>query len=338
MQQDPRKAILLMLRQAEERGIDQSELQGRTGYSKSRLSEILTSLEREGRIVRQTTGGKKKRVWLKGFEPNAEKPIIRVGYLRSSEYIPILSAIWEVARDTGTAFSMRVYDSPIEISMDVSRGALEMGLAPTVTQFLVAVVTSQTRILMPVATGGASVLENTSSPQWRLATSEMSSMMVLARAYSVAQRLEMVSFSSPVEALQGFTGGSARYIAIWEPYRTVALSRPGVREVARFSDILDSYPCCVLSVQREFTKGHMNVLRRIKEIYRDFQAQAGERFAASVLSRMRRDTGVDERTLLRSLASYRFLKEIDMEQIFSYMAYTGVPIGRDMITDSIIRI
>ncbi|WP_075056371.1 hypothetical protein [Thermogymnomonas acidicola] len=122
---------------------------------------------------------------------------------------------------------MRVYDSPIEISMDVSRGgALEMGLAPTVTQFLVAVVTSQTRILMPVATGGgASVLENTSSPQWRLATSEMSSMMVLARAYSVAQRLEMVSFSSPVEALQGFTGGSARYIAIWEP--TGQLPSPG---------------------------------------------------------------------------------------------------------------
>ncbi|WP_075056370.1 winged helix-turn-helix transcriptional regulator [Thermogymnomonas acidicola] len=74
MQQDPpRKAILLMLRQAEERGIDQSELQGRTGYSKSRLSEILTSLEREGRIVRQTTGGVKRR----GYGSKASSPMQR---------------------------------------------------------------------------------------------------------------------------------------------------------------------------------------------------------------------------------------------------------------------
>jgi len=141
----------------------QSNIVKATGFSRSRVSEVMSRLEKEG-IIGRVAEGRNKRVYLKS-NPVSRRPkgLIRLGLIRSAEY-PFVIPFKKALRDMGFELEIEVFPNGIDVMKALSNGQLELGIAPMITQLYFFSAEFPIQILAPAGAGGSSVLALPSLP------------------------------------------------------------------------------------------------------------------------------------------------------------------------------
>jgi predicted transcriptional regulator len=238
--------IIAHLKSRREEGITQKEMYEFLGISKSYLSETLTALEEEGVIVRTLGPGSIKRIWSSRYYPFPISGVLRVGLLRSSEYLPVLHGVKKNAAVLKKKTHVYVYADAISLLSDLRAGVLEIAFAPLYTTAISSLTYADVRILHLIASGGASVFRSTLNRDQAWLSTEVSTMVLMLRNYlqdsnSISR---LVPFSDPCTGMRKFQKGKYGNICIWEPFASELRGKASVVELATYQELLGELPCC----------------------------------------------------------------------------------------------
>lgn len=311
-------------------GVAQSELYSLLNYSRSHVSETVAALEKSGLVIRKKDGRTGKRLWSREFFPGPLEDAVRVGFLRSSEYIPFLSSLHGVLEENSMELIARVYDSAISMISELHAKTIDMALAPTFTHVLFSMTMRPEVLVCTLADGGSAIMENTRPGCSGIMSSESSSMNLLIRDLPGIENMEHTYFVDPAEASREFLEGGARFIAIWEPYLSELSGRSDVHRVndAGASKLLE--PCCSAGVNKSFYLERSHLIHRIVSRYSELIRDPGADISAG-LEIISSATGYSRDALEKSMLSYRYRSEISVETISGYMRRTGIPVPSSRI-------
>jgi predicted transcriptional regulator len=313
-------------------GYLQADFHSRMGFSKSRVSEILEEMLGAGDIVIRKEAGRSNRAWLSQYYPGRVAGIIRVGMLPSVEYLYHLAAIKDRCRRHGDKLLVTLYQRSADILENLLAGTLDFGFSPLVS-YIMHPENKSLRIISDVATGGSSIFENPSCLNRKIISSEFSSMALLTKAFEkVSGELEVTGSGSAGSALAAFLRGETRYIAIWEPFATQLRDNADIHEVFRFSDTMDSMPCCCLgttSIRLE------NMLSEVQEILSNIKRIASDqKIEGTISEQVKFFSGileVDKAVIRRSLSQYSFLSGSSADSIARLLELIGISMSGDTI-------
>src|SRR5579885_1074784 len=143
------------------REVYQSELVRATGFSKSRVSEVLSELEKKNLIVR-TNVGRNSKIVLKTNIARRGK-IIRLGFVRAAEY-PFLVPLRNILRERSYQLEFVVRENGIDVMMDLLFARVDAAIAPALTQFVFYSIGTPLKIIGPAGSGGSSLLTKKDLP------------------------------------------------------------------------------------------------------------------------------------------------------------------------------
>ncbi len=246
------KALDLVSR-ARSRGMKQKDLENFLGISKSYCSEIISKMVSDGVVKRVSQKGMGATVYLLEFYPGKLDGVTRVGLLKSSEYIPVMSFLMQYAESVRSRVNFRFYDSTIEVLGDLRSGALEFVLAPTNSLILSALLTIDLKIFSGISSGGSGIIFEKEWKKNALLSTEVSSMISLSlRAEGSDVPDEIETFSNPEDGSHRFLNGKYRAIAIWEPYFSILKDEVKPERVVSYTEVLDGFPCCSIATTKTF--------------------------------------------------------------------------------------
>ncbi len=281
-----REAVLQLLKARGCEGVPQSLIPRVLGFSKARVSEVLSQLEAEGLVVRERVGNQfmvrltpeAQNIYAEGAQDasRAMKRVIRLGLVWSSEY-PFITPFAKRLKKRGIILEIRVFGSAVEATAALVRGDVQLALSPLVTQLHFHAAFRNFRIVGGGAYGGASVLWNPEIRSGVVASSKLSTMDAI-RAIAIDQgdvEAERTSyFSRPEEALKLAADGVAEYVVAWHPLNK-ELSLLGMKEVSTMEEYGVSY-CCTLAVTTALCRKERERLAKdyaesINDFLRDWQ-------------------------------------------------------------------
>ena len=305
----------------------QYDLQKRFRISKSYLSDILSRLEKEGRISRAAGDGNTKKV--KAADTDLDGGFFTIGLLKSSEYIPLVAAMRSIT-STNRHLKIRFYSRIEDIFTDMDSGSIDGCCSPLVSAITNFMVRRSFRILFGISSGGSSILYNRDSTGPGILTSENSSMSMLSAKFSDSELKHLISFSDPSEGIKRFLNGDCMYISIWEPYSTI-LKQKGYREILDYESALGKQPCCVLAFSNRFL-GTIDsaTARSLQEKY--LESNYMKNNLGQEIMRFSRSLGIQTDLVRKSLESYEFGPIIITRDI---IARTGFNISEDLLSDLI---
>src|SRR5271165_6213259 len=139
----------------------QSDLVRQSGFSRSRISEVLSSLEESGLVTRIPLG-KNFRVIItaqvRKRRVHSGKEALRLGIIRASEYPFVLPFEKLLREKLNIKLSILTYDNGIDLSRDLSLLRLDLGIAPVLTHFMFFSIGSPIKMIAPAGSGGATIL------------------------------------------------------------------------------------------------------------------------------------------------------------------------------------
>lgn len=324
MQPDRRKTIrnrcLSLIRKATFHGVFQRELEVMLDISKSYCSEVVSSLENGGKIIRNKERGKITRIYVPDYYPGNVAGLVRVGLLRSSEYVPLLSYILEHFGQSGQNVKLRYYNSVFEIMTDFSSHALDLCLAPTTALIFSAIMGSEMKILTGTASGGSGIIQQDNAVNEGILSTETSSMISLALSSQLPDSYpKVVSFDEPANGLRKFLEQKYSKIAIWEPYFSSALKLKGRSVFASYNEMLDSFPCCSLASGISFFSENRDVLEHLTESYLsiDTLKRKDNAYYREALRSVSRVTKFQIQFVERTVGSYDFSSTRIEKQLLS---------------------
>lgn len=282
--------ILSLLRQRGGEGILQSEIPDLLNLSKSTVSETLSKLEEEKRVLRKRVTSKSYRVWCTEFAPEPIPGMMRIGILRASEYPVVVGAGEKI-----DAF-IRVYESSLELTRALVSGHVDVAASPLVTQIFFGILMKNIEIFRIVAMNGSGVVFGNSESEY-FGCSEFSTMEINLREYMRIRdfRGGIRYFRSPEDMVANLV--ELRGIAIWEPYVTILSDR----EVEMFSDVLGDYVCCTLAANKDFLRVNQDLFEEFLDSFDS--GRKNVRKLAQLIE-------MDYRTVKKSISSYI----LDVEQ------------------------
>ncbi len=175
------QAILEILETSKGGEAYQSDLVRQSGSSRSRVSEVLSSLESRG-LISRTSLGKNFQILYTGTSRNLKKrsgKILRLGMIRASEYPFVLPFEKALREKMGVTLRFVFYDNGLDLSRDLSQMRLDLGIAPVLTHFVFFSIGSPIKMIAPAGAGGAAILVNKSRgsrKDFRVATTKLSTM------------------------------------------------------------------------------------------------------------------------------------------------------------------
>ncbi len=223
-----KELVLSLLR---ERGgtLPQSTLRELTGLSKSRLSEILSELEKEGQISRSKMIGKNLSVSL--------TKSLRIGIINAAEY-PFIIPFYKRAKEMGYNVKLEIYQDGVALTRDLTLGRLDVAFSPLVTQLFFKRIFDNIEIIAGGAKGGGGIVGQNCG---KVASTFISSMEEWTLRY--CDEAEIVHAKSPNELIEKFNRREVESIAIWEPYLTLFRNK-GVRV-----NYFEHEHCCTLAIR-----------------------------------------------------------------------------------------
>ncbi|MEM0330229.1 MAG: winged helix-turn-helix transcriptional regulator [Archaeoglobaceae archaeon] len=282
--------IISLLERAKERGELQSDIARKLNLSKSTVSEILSFLEEKKIIARVEVSPKSYRVWLSKFYPQPIEGVLRIGILKASEYVRVVSA----GKKVGAIF--KIYQNGIEATKDLVHGLVDVVASPFVTQAFFGVLMKNITIFRPIAMNGCGVIFSNGRD---FGCSEFSTMERILRKFMKVSGIEerIRYFNSPEDMIAELP--NLRGVAIWEPYLTML---PGKAEY--FSSILGDFLCCSLAVNNEFFEKNRDIFDSFVKEYDKSSPKDGVEDLAALI-------GFSRDLIGKSLHSYNF--EVDFE-------------------------
>jgi predicted transcriptional regulator len=288
----------------------QADLMRATGFSRSTMSEALSSLERR-KMIRRTREGRNSRVVCTSGRRRVGRRL-RLGFTRAAEY-PFLVPLRRLMREDGVELEFGVYENGVGVARDLSLQRIDVGIAPLVTLFMMHSLDAPFKIIGPAGSGGSSVLE---SPKARPSRREgasavctrMSTMEMLIRSaethHNIPELGRLAYASSPSEMEQALMSGSVDLCSIWEPYATMLEAR-GAKRIIRYSELSD-HICCVAAAGDHLGDGLLPRLsKRYSEAMSAFKRDKGASAPAyAALS------GLDASTIRSVAAEYSYPTEI----------------------------
>lgn len=300
--------ISAILEKRMEQGIQQSELERLITISRSYCSELLSGMEKR-RIIVRTKSGTSMRVFLTRYFPGLVNGIMRVGMLRSSEYLPLVSTIMAFAEKFSVRLEIVPLDSVPEILRRLHVGSLDLAMAPSIPTISYGLLSGNIKVLGGIASGGSAILSREGGCKNCVLTSASSTMITMVARTELPVE-EMTVFTNPTHGIQQFLAGNCCSIAIWEPYLTKLMDRPRIRVESTYSKLLDGFPCCVISTNVPFLAKNMQMLDDMMKTYWldpvQFLDKESGIEATKIVGKMTR-TG--RNTLLRSLQDYDFSRK-----------------------------
>jgi len=228
-----REQIMKLLINEKQKGILQAELERKLKFSRSHISETLKKLQNERKVEVRKVSSNINRLWLPLYFPGTLNYQVRIGILRSSEYVIHLSKLMDILEDEKKSVAIRVYESTIELLQDLNQSLLEIVMAPFYPSLLNSLI-YENPIVCPVASGGSAIVSLPGEDI--LYVSETSTMAKFAQVYISSNRnIKMVSMGSMKKNIEQFLkqGG---LIALWEPYLSIALKKHGVKIKAKYEE------------------------------------------------------------------------------------------------------
>jgi len=261
--------ILEILERAGPGGLLQSEIQKFLGLSKSWVSELLSSMERRGLIVRSKGPGKTRIVRLSRYADPSLSGVLTIGMVPSAEYIP-LPLLAKAARGYGFKVEPYIKRSVLDVAIGFMRGEYRLAYLPIYTLPLLKVLGIGFKIIGAVALGGASIVGKSLPDAVSILSSMLSTMEVLSVAYlrssktvskpSSAYRVKY--YRDPDEAVETLEGRGDVAAMLWEPYSSIAEAR-GLKRIP-VSELLGEYHCCVLIAGEDL---HQEILEKVKKAH-----------------------------------------------------------------------
>lgn len=314
-----RNKILHLIRRSRHLGISQRDIELTLDISKSYCSEVVTSLEKEGKVIRRRGEGRDVRFYVPDFFPGSIHGLVRVGMLKSSEYIPIMGSILEQFGEEKTRVKFRFYNGVLDLLNDFGGRALDLCLAPTTALTFSAIIRGDIKILTGTASGGSGVIQQDDPERDNILSTETSSMIALALKSKIPEAFSTVeTYDDPDDGMKRFSAERFGKIAIWEPYFSHILKDPGYSVFVSYSDVLDDFPCCSLAAGAVFFEGNRGALLKLVEKYRDFggAGKAGNQALSNATKLVARATKFEAEFLSSTLASYNFTStRIDRRQL-----------------------
>jgi predicted transcriptional regulator len=286
-------------------GVTQSELERKLSISRSYCSELVKSLEAQGNLMR-VANANTWRIYDRKFYPGPVSGLVRVGFLRSSEYVPILSHIIRAARAMGSEIMPIEYDSAIRALEDLSHGTLELSLVPTLPSLDFSLMNRNTLILMGVSSGGSGIITSDHNCKDCILTSESSTMISLVMEFMKDYPQTQV-FLDPRSGIENFVNGKCCSIAIWEPFLSELISDGKYKLTRTYHEVLGGFPCCALSSNIEFTEREVAMVHLILRGYMSdpLALRNTDDWLRSV-GYIARATRCSRELIEKSLASYNF--------------------------------
>jgi predicted transcriptional regulator len=283
--------ILSLLEASKNRGELQSEIARKLNLSKSTVSEILSALEEKKAVIRAEISPKSYRVWLTKYYPQPIPGVMRIGILKASEYVRVVSA----GRKVGAIF--RIYRNGIEATKDLVHGVVDVVASPLITQAFFGVLMKNIKIFRAVAMNGSGVAFSVGKG---FGCSEFSTMERILRKFMKARGIDerIKFFDSPEDMISELP--NLYGIAIWEPYLSMLGS------VEHFDTVLGDFVCCSLAVNEDFLEINKDLFDKFLEKYDNSSPKEGVEPLAEL-------TGFSKDLIARSLSSYEF--DVGFEEV-----------------------
>ncbi len=301
----------------------QADLVRATGFSKSRVSEVIAKLEREG-IVGRTQVGRNYLVYMKSQAPEKREGKLRLGIIRSAEY-PYVIPLRNYLSGKGIELDIEIYDNGIDVMKELTMGRLDFGISPMVMQLFFYFAEAPIKIIAPAGAGGASIVSNETLPDHpTVASTKLSTMELLVRTTvggALMGEVSTMAYAKSPEALvEMLRAGKAHAASIWEPYATL-LVQAGFRKLADYSDFGEHY-CCTLASHSGLPDRTVELM--LRALGESLSAYASDRDA--YLGPYSALIGVPYHLVSRAASSYHYPEELSVPVILRQMEQAGVRI------------
>jgi predicted transcriptional regulator len=304
------------LKKKRSEGALQSEIHKELKLSKSRVSEVLSELERNKEVVRESIG-KSYRVWFFKFAPRPIEGVMRIGILKAAEYPHVLMA----AERMKNTIHVEVFKDALELTKSLSMSQVDVAFSPFITQTLFALLLKSIKIHCIAAYNGSGIILKGEIGE-TFATSELSAMesnlkLFLEKSGIDPSKLSFRYFECPERMIESFSKCEVNALAIWEPYFTMLKKE---RRHIEFKEVIGDFPCCSMASNIKFYEGSKEILKEFMGNLKNCVEEIDRRkeYAARLLAKK---MGFDEKLVLRSFDSYKFsasFKEGDLEFLDNY--------------------
>ncbi len=279
--------------------VTQRELCSKVGLSRSRVSEILGKMERDGIVKRERVSDRTVVVSIN--EPN----LLRVGILRSSEYAPVVLALKNLPENV--LWRIKVYDNSLEALKDLITGTLDMVASPIISAFFFNLIDENVKPVAGIASGGSGLLKR--NDKGILGTTPLSKM---ERESRDRKSYRLVYFSNIEYIIKNYLEGKIDAASVWEPYLT---KYKGEKNES------DEICCSLITTKENWYSLEKFLVEYVKSV--QFMNIDDKRKEASIL--LSKIIGEDENLIYRSLNSYNFSIYIDKEDVRRQIFAMGIP-------------
>lgn len=305
-----KERILGLLKSYKGSWIPQSHIHRALGVSKSRVSEILGELEKEGLVARRVVG-RSKIVYVYPDvgerEVEAVGRLIRVGLVFSSEYL-FMSAFAKGLEASGYRVEVRVFNDGIKATRALAEGLVDIAVSPLVGQLYLYPTYRTYRIILAGLWGGFRVLSlGKPGPIHSSAISTMDYARRVAVARGGLEADETRYYWSSDEVLKIKPGEG--YVVTWHPIY-LKLVEEGAR-VVYGPEELDVKFCCTLGVSTAVSKRARRAIARAYFNALETYAREPERGLEYYSSL----TGIDTSTLKSATREYRVAEGLDIKLV-----------------------
>ena len=285
-----------------ERGpLPQNELLKLSKISKSRLSEILSELEKEGIINRRKILGKNLEVSL------SSSKFLRLGIIRAAEY-PFIIPFMKKLEEAGFITSIKIYNNGLDLTRDLVNGKIDLGFSPIITQMVFLTIFNNIKILAGGAKGGGGIAGKVCG---KIASTVMSSMEIWAYKEIRDKHVELIPSNNPDEMINYLERGIVDGIAMWEPYLSI-LEKKGYK-LNRFTPL----HCCTLAVREGIDE------EKIRKIYENSFAifkSSIDRWVSAYSNLLNYDYNI----LKEATKNYEFDPYLDLKEFKNTLKNLGV--------------
>lgn len=283
--------------------ITQRELTLRLKASRSRISEVLNSMEKKGLIKRSKISERTVIVSIN------HDTTIRLGILKSSEYGIVVSTLYRLRN---IPFQVQVYGNSLDALKDLLTGAIDIVASPLVSGYFFHLVDKGIKPLAGIATGGSGIIRK--KDRGLIGTTPLSTMDRESREY---KNYSQVYYKSIEGILNAYQNGEIEAASVWEPYLTMFNGTINPRKGM----------CCSLFFYKKTGDSVATFLHEYLERLKSFSLERERDGIASLMSSI---LNVDEKIVSKSLKSYIFTSKISRNDLEDQLRIFGLPVGKEV--------